>query len=355
MILDRALDIFRGQAITIPPLDGAFRPNTALDDAETAATAPAPDHLCVKDGRVLYSSATQVGALASPASGQAFPGLSFDRPVAALATSKGGRLAVALADGAIVICEDAGGRREIPAPKGFACPTALAFGDEETLYVCHGSARHGPADWALDFMEKGASGAVWRTALGSGRHDPIARGLSYPHGILVTPAGLIVSESWRHRLLSVDPASGATTPILSKLPGYPGRLAPAPDGGAWLALFAPRNRLIEFVLLEDNYRHDMMRSVERQHWIAPALSSGRSFLEPLQCGSIKTMGIHKPWAPSRSYGLVARLDARLRPVASFHSRANSTRHGATSVVETGAGVFVASKGGDAILRLTGGA
>ena len=37
MILDPILDIFRGKAITIPPLDGAFRPNTRLDDAPVLA------------------------------------------------------------------------------------------------------------------------------------------------------------------------------------------------------------------------------------------------------------------------------------------------------------------------------
>ena len=68
-------------------------------------------------------------------------------------------------------------------------------------------------------------------------------------------------------------------------------------------------------------------------------------------GGVKTMGIHKPWSPSRSYGLVVRLDADLRPVASFHSRANGKRHGITSVVEANGRVLAASKGGDALLEI----
>jgi hypothetical protein len=119
----------------------------------------------------------------------------------------------------------------------------------------------------------------------------------------------------------------------------------------WLALFAPRNRLIEFTLGEDTYREEMMRDVPREYWIAPALASGTSFLEPLQCGGVKTMGIHKPWSPSRSYGLVVKLDQTLRPVASFHSRANGNRHGVTSVAEAGGRIFAASKGGNMILEL----
>ena len=43
----------------------------------------------------------------------------------------------------------------------------------------------------------------------------------------------------------------------------------------------------------------------------------------------------------------------MRPVASFHSRANGRRHGVTSAVEAGGRVLVASKGGDAILDIAG--
>ena len=58
-----------------------------------------------------------------------------------------------------------------------------------------------------------------------------------------------------------------------------------------------------------------------------------------------------PWSPTRSYGLLVRLDRNLRPVASFHSRANGRRHGITSAVERDGHVIVTSKGGNAIPRL----
>ena len=41
----RALDFFRGKAITIPPMDGALRPNTALDDAASLLDMVRPDDL----------------------------------------------------------------------------------------------------------------------------------------------------------------------------------------------------------------------------------------------------------------------------------------------------------------------
>jgi len=61
------------------------------------------------------------------------------------------------------------------------------------------------------------------------------------------------------------------------------------------------------------------------------------------------MGVHKAWAPSRSYGLVVRLDPNLIPLESLHSRANGSRHGTTSAVEAYGRLLVASKGGDCIV------
>lgn len=95
----------------------------------------------------------------------------------------------------------------------------------------------------------------------------------------------------------------------------------------------------------------MIAQVPRPYWIAPAYGSGKSFLEPLQCGGIRTMGVHKPWAPSRSWGLVVRLDADMNPVQSWHSRANGTRHGICSAIAAEGRILAASRGADLVLSL----
>jgi len=349
MRLDSLLDWFRGQAVTIPPMDGALRPNTALDDQAALLLETAqPDNLAFDGRAVLFSSGGELHALGGGVLG------SFDTAISALTCGPDGTTAVGLDDGRILF---KGGARDGQAlgPAdfgGLACPTALAFADANALFVCQGSSAHRPSDWVVDLMSKNAHGSVWRVDLAAGRCERLAGDLAFPYGVLPDAAGgVLVAESWRHRLLRLKPGGGIE-PVLTKLPGYPARLAPATDGGAWLCLFAPRNRLIEFVLEEDAYRADMMRDVARDYWIAPALSSGAQFLEPLQCGGVKTMGIHKPWSPTRSYGLLVRLDRSLRPVASFHSRANGRRHGITSAVERDGRVLATSKGGNAILGLT---
>lgn len=333
MLFDPVLDLFRGKAVTIPPLDGAFRPNTALDAASVFSALHRPDNLIVWQGQVLASAGP---ALLTP-DGKVVQ--KCPATITALAVAPDGRLAVGLEDGRLLLDEAAQSL-----PSGLRCITALAFGADGRLWLANGSASLPPSQWATDLMMKNASGSVWVL---DGGWQRVAGGLAWPYGLLPEAEGVIVSESWRHRLVRLG--VGKPRPVLESLPGYPARLAPAAGGGAWLALFAPRNRLIEFVLQETRYRIDMMAEVKPEFWIAPALSSGESFLEPLQCGGIRMLGVHKPWSPSRSYGLVARLGPDMTPMASLHSRANGTRHGVTSVLEHAGRLYIAAKGGDVIL------
>jgi hypothetical protein len=354
MIFDPILDFFRGKAVTIPPMDGALKPNTALEEANLVSEVPMPDNLVVDEEAMLFSSSNRLFSVPAESEVRASQLARFEVPITALAVSPGGHMAIGLDDGQVLVWDGLGEKRSVKLPADFSCPTALAFADEATLVIAQGSSRNKPSDWALDLMQKNASGAVWRVTLdndgGNDTATRLANGLAFPYGLLLRENGeIIISESWRHRLLRLK--DGGVQPILAKLPGYPARLTPAGDGGAWLTLFAPRNRMIEFVLQEDGYRRDMLAEVPREFWIAPALSSGSSFLEPLQCGGVKTMGVHKPWSPSRSYGLVVRLDKNLQPIASFHSRANGCRHGVTSVVEFAGVLVVAAKGGNALLAL----
>jgi hypothetical protein len=231
------------------------------------------------------------------------------------------------------------------------CPTALAFDSRDSLLLCLGSATNPTSEWKRDLMERNASGSVWRVDLREGKAACLADGLAWPFGVMSAGADVVVSESWRHRLLRLSGNARPPEPVLSDLPAYPARIAPASAGGAWLALFAPRRQLIEFVLRERAYRTRMMQEIDPDYWVAPTLAPMQSFLEPLQGGTLKKLAKLKPWAPSRSYGLVVRLNAAWQPVASHHSRADGSRHGTLSCIEADGRLLVASKGGDSILAL----
>jgi hypothetical protein len=340
-LLDPLLDLFRGKAVTIPPMDGALKPNTLLDEADVVAAALAPDNLCLRDGRLIYSSGSEVRQIA-PKKTLA----TFESPVSALAVAEDNTLAVGLDDGTLLL-----GDRKIA---GFTCITALCF-HGDGLYVCHGSADFAPSQWVSDLMHRNASGSLWKVDRATGERRKIAGGLAYPNGIVFDPTGnrLVVSESWKHRLIGVPLQGGGVTAVLSRLPGYPSRLAATP-AGYLLCLFAPLNRLVEFVLQEPAYRADMMREIDSRFWIAPTLSPAHSFLEPLQNGGVRSMGVHKPWSPSRSCGLVAVLDPSFQPVSSAHSRANGRFHGMTSALQQGDTIIATSRGGNHIIRIPAG-
>ena len=342
-------DAFLGRgdaAVTIPAMDGPLRANQRLEQGRVVLWAEAPDNLAVSGGAVLYTSGGTVLRLPGNT-----PVATFDSDVSCLAAGPGGALAVGLDDGRVLLHQSSGDRLLQAGGAGLqtggACPTALAF-DGDALLVAHGSARHPPSRWRHDLMERGASGSIWRVPLAGGAPSRLADHLAWPSGVMASGDAVVVSESWRHRLLRIGARS--TEAAVDDLPGYPGRLTPA-AGGAWLCVFAPRTQIVEFVLREPVYRRRMMAEIEEPFWIAPALSSGRSFMEPLQGGGVKHMATLNPWAPTRSYGLVARLDASLTPVASWHSRAGGAFHGVTSAAEHGGALLVSAKGGGAIVAL----
>jgi hypothetical protein len=140
--------------------------------------------------------------------------------------------------------------------------------------------------------------------------------------------------------------------VVDGLPGYPSRLAPAAGGGWWLTCFTLRTQLVEFVLREPAFRRRMLKEIDPRYWIAPALTSGNTYLEPMQGAHLKTMGVVKPWAPPRSYGLVIRLDERGLIRYSLHSRFDGKNHGIVAAAERDGWLYLLCKGRRRLLRLS---
>lgn len=347
--LRRAWDNFRGageSAVTVPPMDGALRPNRLLEDAPAIVDVASPDDI-VTDGKVAYIAAGRQVLRLDMTTRQATPAHTYDAEITALALSPAGALAAALADDRIVL--ENGPADAVPVR--MRCVTAMIFTSERELAVTQGSEKHPASEWKRDLMERGARGAVHSIDLGSGSTKRLAAGLGWPYGIVRTADGqLVISESWKNRLLTIG-STGTPKLLLGDLPGYPARLSPGVSGGYWLSVFAPRNQIIEFIQREPDFLRRMMTEVEPDYWAAPTLKPSATFLEPLQGGAQKHFGQLKPWAPSRSYGLVVHLDRNFRPTTGYHSRADGRHHGVTRAVETADGVLVASKGGDKVLLL----
>jgi hypothetical protein len=349
-----------GASVTIPPMDGALKPNNLLDAARSIASVSSPDNLIIADGDAFFTTANKLMKVVSGQWDAPIVAAAFNSRILAIAASPAGALAIAL-DGAGV--RVMGGKHDGKSIASSAhgpldCLVALAYASEDVLVACNGSSRNRAADWQRDLLESESSGSVLTLDLSDGSSTLVADRLAFPYGILLRDGGAeaVIAESWKNRLLSISlRAKNAPKVLLDGLTGYPSRLSPRIGGGAWLAVFAPRSQLIEFVLREKTYRRAMMAEVNPEFWIAPALYSGRSFSEPMQGGALKQMGILKPWAPTRSYGLVVELGLDLEPIRSMHSRAGGKRHGITSCQQFGGELLMTSRGGDEIIAIRVGA
>ncbi len=337
-------------AISIPTLDGACKPNRLLEDAQIVATLDAPEDLAT-DGKTLYvSDGPRVLRLEA---GQFVEHLRLEGVITALACTPAGGLVAALDGRRVSIVSGPGkgttwtGAEGIP----FVAVNAIHATQDGRLLVTDGSQNRPYEQWCFDMMELGKTGRVVALDAQSGGDGRVLRsGLRYAFGTCVADDQIWVSETWKNRLVRAG-AAGRDEVVTDWLPGYPGRINRAADGGWWLCAFAGRTHLIEFVLREPEFRKRMIKEVDPRYWIAPALSSGDDFLEPLQGAHVITRGILKPYAPPRSYGLVIKLDASGTPVTSFQSRLDGKNHGAVAAVECDGALYVLAKGPRRVLKL----
>ena len=340
----------RGEAtIAVPSFDGALKPNQALERAETLAELEALEDLATDGAALFVADGPRLARLEAR-------GLvtlrAFAQPITALACLPSGAIAVAL-DGRevrVYATPDAAEPTARFSGNNMRCVNALAPAGSDALYATDGSTTHDAKDWTWDLLERGRSGRALRLDLKHQSVAVLASGLRYAFGVSASSDGALVSESWRHRLIAVSPGAPARE-ALTHLPVYPSRLSAASGGGWWLTAFAARTLLVEFVLREPAYRKRMMAEIDPQYWIAPKLSSGHSFKEPMQGAHLKTMGVVKPWAPPRSYGLIIRLDGAARPLYSLHSRVDGVNHGVVAAVELGGSLYLIAKGPHRLLRL----
>ncbi|MCG6203420.1 SMP-30/gluconolactonase/LRE family protein [Rhodopseudomonas sp. HC1] len=344
----------------IPVLDGNLSPNERLDRASVLGEAiEAPDALALDAHGTLYvSSGRTILACGGPDFVERRTFAVFDAEVGALAWSATSGLVAALsgqgvvsldADGAIVA------RLTGVAGEPLRCPTALAIGDDGRIYIADGS-RHNPAsEWHRDLLEKRPpSGRIISCDANLSEARVIANGLDWPAGLVVSHdgRGLLVTESWAHRLSALSLDGGAPRILVKNFAGYPSRISRGSRGDYWLAFFGLRTQLTEFVLREDAFRMRMLEAVEPHLWIGPRLGGAADYREAMQIGRIKKLGIQKPWAPPRSYGLVARIGADGAARESFHSRTSGEVHGITAVLPDPAGrVFAVSKGNGKLIKL----
>lgn len=346
----------RHSAASIPPLDGGLTPNDGLDrlSAVRWGRIEAPNDVLGADGTLYVTTGRTLLRLNGPTFDRGATVAEFDGAAGPLARLATGEVAVGVSGQGVVAIDQHGDRRVVVdrADDGqpLHCVTAMAVRSDGALCLTDGSTRHRPEDWVFDLMQQNRAGRVLIHEPHTARTRVVASDLAFPAGICMTEDGdgLVVSEAWAHCLTTID-ASGRCSVLRGNLPGYPSRIVQASGGGYWLAMFARRTLLVEFVLTQRDFVDEMTRTIHPDYWVRPALRTLDSGLEPVQGGQIRKLGVLKPWAPPRSYGLLVRLDTEGFPIASLHSRGGAKRHGVTGVADLGSAVAIAVQGGNEVL------
>src|SRR5580704_3408973 len=84
------------RVVTVPPMDGALKPNQFLDDAQVVAHQERPDNLTRDGDRLLFSSGPILKALKLDAAEAAIEVGRFESEITALASDGAGGYAVGL-------------------------------------------------------------------------------------------------------------------------------------------------------------------------------------------------------------------------------------------------------------------
>jgi hypothetical protein len=335
---------------TIPVMDGNLSPNDTLERCEEIAHFDDQiDDIAFDHSGAMYLSVghtVQRAAAATPESRELFA--SFDGNAGAMAVHPDGRLLVCVSGQGVASVSPDGSIAWLHEADGGAlrCATAITTASDGSIFITEGSSTNLPEDWVIDLMEKNASGRLVRCDADLTGAVTIRSNLAWPHGCLLNAdeSAVIYTESWHHTLSQCDRNGGQVRKIVPNMPGYPARISADPDGSIWLSLFAVRTHLVELVLDDTDFRQEMMARIEPRYWISPAIRATGSYLEPLQGGGIKKLGIVKAWAPPRAYGLIMRLDAAGDILESLHSRVGGNCHGVTSAKHHGDRLYIVSKG-----------
>lgn len=357
-IIDRVL--FPNREIhVIPVLDGAFSPNQRLDQARRLGDEiERPDDIALgSDGALYVSAGSRILRCTGDDFAQRETFATLDASVGGLAWTADGRLLACVAGHGLVALSSSGeivGRLARAEGETITCPLSVAAAPDGTIYLTDGSRHNGPEQWLADLMQNRApSGRLIACDASLGDARVRADRLAWPLGLVVShdESEVWVAESWAHRLTCFARSGRDARVIVRNYSGYPARLSRGVAGGYWMAFFGLRTQLTEFVLRERAFCEEMMRTVPPDLWIGPVLDGRLNPREPTQIGRIKKLGIQKPWAPARSYGLVARLDDRGEAVETLHSRVDGRIHGITAVRPVGDRVVAVSKGRNCLVEL----
>lgn len=132
----------------------------------------------------------------------------------------------------------------------------LAVADDGMVYFSDASTKFGIRAQSdenasvLDIIEHGANGRLLAWDPRTGKASVVKDGLQFANGVAMTAdqRAVFVCETGAYRVVRIEVAGaerGRVTPVIENLPGFPDNISRGRDGRYWVALFAPRNALLD--------------------------------------------------------------------------------------------------------------
>lgn len=167
-------------------------------------------------------------------------------------------------DGSLLICDTARGLLQHH-PDGaletlatgydgtpFTFCSNVAAAADGTIYFSHSSTKFNEANWTGDVFEHRPTGQLFRLSP-DGTLDLILDQLAFANGVTLAPdqSFVVVAETTGYDLLRVEltgDRQGAASRFGDALPGFPDNLTTGADGNIWVAIPAPRVKLMDFLL-----------------------------------------------------------------------------------------------------------
>ncbi|MGB8328972.1 MAG: SMP-30/gluconolactonase/LRE family protein [Polyangiales bacterium] len=241
----------------VPALQGEFAENRVLQGMELFPTPQGhgPEDVAVdtegriyvgiEEGQVLRYAPDGSDAQVFADTGGRPLGLDFDRDGNLIVADAAMGLLSIDSTGAIkVLCTKAG---HVP----FKFTDDVDVDSQNVAWFSDASHKWGQANHAMEeALESAPNGRLLKYDINTGDCSVVLDGLYFANGVAVAPdeMSVLVNETMRYRVRRVyvrGPRKGEVEPFIDNLPGFPDGISTGADGVFWLAIFAPRNTLLD--------------------------------------------------------------------------------------------------------------
>jgi sugar lactone lactonase YvrE len=240
----------------VPTLEGHFAENRVLQQMELFETpsASGPEDVAVDGEGRIYAGVEQGQVLRYDPDGsnpKVFAetggrplGLDFDNDGNLIvADAAKGLLSIDREGALTVLCTEVDG-------------VALGFTDDvdvdsqNVAWFSDASIKWGHHDVMNEVLESQPNGRLVKYDIASGECSTVLSELYFANGVAVSPddSYVLVNETMRYRTKRVfvrGPREGVVETFIDNLPGFPDGISTGADGLYWLAIYAPRNELLD--------------------------------------------------------------------------------------------------------------